>query len=127
MVVLSGDIAHHFRHSAQHESIVCRTDEASTALLPPGIGDRYLHDADMEKLFLLRYDQHIDEAVEGLTNTLPGHERRVLRARYVSWPHLADELIARRLGLPARNLDTLLLAAHLHFGQHWLQWQQGAA
>ncbi|MGL6047703.1 MAG: hypothetical protein ACRC02_14735 [Vogesella sp.] len=56
----------------------------------------------MEKLFRFRYDQHIDKAIEALTNTLPGHERRVLRARYVTWPHLA---------------------AHLHFGQHWLHWQ----
>ncbi len=88
---------------------------------------RYLHHDDMERSFRFRYDQHIGETVEALVNTLPGHERRVLRARYVTWPHLADELIARRLGLPARNLDTLLLAAHLHFGQHWLQWQQGAA
>jgi len=88
---------------------------------------RHLHDDDMEKLFRFRYDQHIGETVETLVNTLPGHERRVLRARYVNWPHLADELIARRLSLPARNLDTLLLAAHLHFGQCWLRWQQGAA
>lgn len=62
-----------------------------------------------------------------LVKTLHGHERRVLRARYVTWPHLADELVARRLGLPAHNLDTLLLAAHQHFGQQWLQWQLGAA
>jgi hypothetical protein len=92
-----------------------------------GLRHRFLHDDDMEKARRFRYDQHIGETVEALVNTLPGHERRVLRARYVTWPHLTDELIARRLGLPARNLDTLLLAAHLHFGQHWLQWQQGAA
>lgn len=88
---------------------------------------RYLHDGDMDNSCRIRYDQHIGETVEALVNTLPGHERRVLRARYVTWPHLADELIARRLGLPTRNLDTLLLAAHLHFGQCWLRWQQGAA
>ncbi|WP_170252910.1 hypothetical protein [Vogesella mureinivorans] len=44
----------------------------------------------MEKLFPLRYDQHIDKAIEALINTRPGHERRVLRTRYVTWQHLAD-------------------------------------
>lgn len=85
---------------------------------------RHLYDDDMEKWFRFRYDQHIGETVEALINSLPGHERRVLRAHYVTRPHLADELIAR-LGLPARNLDTLLLAAHLRFGQCWLRWKQG--
>lgn len=61
-----------------------------------------------------------------LVNTLPGHERRLLRARYVTWPYLADEMIARHLGLPTVNRDTLPLAAHLHFGQCRLRWQQGA-
>jgi len=81
----------------------------------------HLHDDDMEKRLQFRYDQHIGETLEALVNTLPGHKRRVLRARYVTWPHLTDELIARSLDLPARNLDTLLLAARLHFGQYWLQ------
>ena len=57
---------------------------------PPGIGDRHLHDDDMEKLFRFRYDQHIYKAIEALINTRPGHERRVLRTRDVTWQHLAD-------------------------------------
>ena len=48
----------------------------------------------MEKSFHFRYDRHIGKTVEALVNTLPGHERRVLRARYVTWSHLADELVA---------------------------------
>ena len=52
----------------------------------------------MEKSFHFRYDRHIGKTVEALVNTLP-----------------------------ARNLDTLLLATHLHLGECWLQWQQGAA
>ncbi len=57
---------------------------------PLVISHRHLHDDDMEKLFPLRYDQHIDKAIEALINTRPGHERRVLRTRYVTWQHLAD-------------------------------------
>lgn len=59
---------------------------------------RNFHDDDMDNSCRIRYDQHIGETVEALVNTLS-----------------------------ARNLDTLLLAAHLHFGQCWLQWQQRAA
>ena len=81
----------------------------------------------MEKSLHFRYDRHIDKTVETLVNTLPGHERRVLGARYVVGPHLVAERVARRLDLTARTLDTLQLAAHLHFGQCWLRWQQGAA
>lgn len=88
---------------------------------------RYVHPDDMEKRFRFKYDQRTGEKVEVLVNTMHDQEKLVLRARHVHWPHLADDIIARRLGMSPRTLDTTLLAATVRFGRVWRDMNRSAA
>jgi len=88
---------------------------------------RYVHPDDMEKRFRFKYDQRTGEKVEVLVNTMHDQEKLVLRARHVHWPHLADDIIARRLGMSPRTLDTTLLAATVRFGRIWREMNRSAA
>ena len=88
---------------------------------------RYVHPDDMEKRFRFKYDQRTGEAVEVLVNTMHDQEKLVLRARHVHWPHLADDIIARRLGMSPRAFDTTLLAATVRFGRIWREMNRSAA
>lgn len=80
---------------------------------------RYRFADDEEKRFRFRYDQRTGELVEQLVNTLPDQEKLVLRARHVHFPHLADDIVARRLAMSARAFDTVLCAATVRFGRNW--------
>lgn len=88
---------------------------------------RYVHPDDVEKRFRFKYDQRTGEAVEVLVNTMHDQEKLVLRARHVHWPHLADDIVARRLGMSPRALDTTLLAATVRFGRIWREMHRSAA
>lgn len=88
---------------------------------------RYVHPDDMEKRFRFKYDQRTGEKVEVLVNTMHDQEKLVLRARHVHWPHLADDIIARRLGMSPRSFDTTLLAATVRFGRIWREMHLSAA
>ena len=88
---------------------------------------RYVHPDDMEKRFRFKYDQRTGEKVEVLVNTMHDQEKLVLRARHVHWPHLADDIIARRLGMSPRAFDTTLLAATVRFGRVWRDMNRSAA
>lgn len=88
---------------------------------------RYVHPDDMEKRFRFKYDQRTGEAVEVLVNTMHDQEKLVLRARHVHWPHLADDIVARRLGMSPRAFDTTLLAATVRFGRIWREMNRCAA
>ena len=88
---------------------------------------RYVHPDDMEKRFRFKYDQRTGEKVEVLVNTMHDQEKLVLRARHVHWPHLADDIIARRLGMSPRAFDTTLLAATVRFGRIWRDMNRSAA
>lgn len=88
---------------------------------------RYVHPDDMEKRFRFKYDQRTGEKVEVLVNTMHDQEKLVLRARHVHWPHLADDIIARRLGMSPRAFDTTLLAATVRFGRIWREMNRSAA
>lgn len=88
---------------------------------------RYTFADDDEKRFRFKYDQRTGERVEKLVNTLPDQEKLVLRARHVHWPHLADDIVARRLAMSARAFDTTLLAATVRFGRIWRQAHSEAA
>lgn len=88
---------------------------------------RYIHPDDMEKRFRFKYDQRTGEKVEVLVNTMHDQEKLVLRARHVHWPHLADDIIARRLGMSPRAFDTTLLAATVRFGRIWRDMNRSAA
>lgn len=88
---------------------------------------RYVHPDDMEKRFRFKYDQRTGEKVEVLVNTMHDQEKLVLRARHVHWPHLADDIIARRLGMSPRAFDTTLLAATVRFGRIWRESHRVAA
>ena len=81
----------------------------------------------MEKRFRFKYDQRTGEKVEVLVNTMHDQEKLVLRARHVHWPHLADDIIARRLGMSPRAFDTTLLAAAVRFGRIWREMNRSAA
>lgn len=88
---------------------------------------RYVHPDDVEKRFRFKYDQRTGEAVEVLVNTMHDQEKLVLRARHVHWPHLADDIVARRLGMSPRAFDTTLLAATVRFGRIWREMNRSAA
>ncbi len=88
---------------------------------------RYVHPDDVEKRFRFKYDQRTGEAVEVLVNTMHDQEKLVLRARHVHWPHLADDIVARRLGMSPRAFDTTLLAATVRFGRIWREMHRSAA
>jgi hypothetical protein len=88
---------------------------------------RYQFADDAEKRFKFRYDMRTGERVEQLVNTLPDQEKLVLRAQHVHWPHLADDIVARRLGMSARGFDTILLSATVRFGRIWRAGQREAA
>lgn len=88
---------------------------------------RYVHPDDVEKRFRFKYDQRTGEKVEVLVNTMHDQEKLVLRARHVHWPHLADDIIARRLGMSPRAFDTTLLAATVRFGRIWREMNRSAA
>ncbi len=88
---------------------------------------RYVHPDDVEKRFRFKYDQRTGEAVEVLVNTMHDQEKLVLRARHVHWPHLADDIVARRLGVSPRAFDTTLLAATVRFGRIWREMNRSAA
>lgn len=88
---------------------------------------RYVHPDDMEKRFRFKYDQRTGEKVEVLVNTMHDQEKLVLRARHVHWPHLADDIVARRLGMSPRAFDTTLLAATVRFGRIWRDMNRSAA
>ena len=88
---------------------------------------RYVHPDDVEKRFRFKYDQRTGEAVEVLVNTMHDQEKLVLRARHVHWPHLADDIVARRLGISPRAFDTTLLAATVRFGRIWREMNRSAA
>jgi hypothetical protein len=88
---------------------------------------RYIHPDDMEKRFRFKYDQRTGEKVEVLVNTMHDQEKLVLRARHVHWPHLADDIVARRLGMSPRAFDTTLLAATVRFGRIWRDMNRSAA
>lgn len=88
---------------------------------------RYSFPDDEEKRFRFKYDQRTGERVEALVNTLPDQEKLVLRARHVHYPHLADDLVARRLAMSARAFDTVLCAATVRFGRSWLGSNRRAA
>lgn len=88
---------------------------------------RYVHPDDMEKRFRFKYDQRTGEKVEVLVNTMHDQEKLVLRARHVHWPHLADDIVARRLGMSPRAFDTTLLAATVRFGRIWREMNRSAA
>lgn len=88
---------------------------------------RYAHPDDMEKRFRFKYDQRTGEKVEVLVNTMHDQEKLVLRARHVHWPHLADDIVARRLGMSPRAFDTTLLAATVRFGRIWRDMNRSAA
>jgi hypothetical protein len=81
--------------------------------------ERYEWAEDTEKHFRFRYDERTGQKVEQIVNTLPAGEREVLRARHVHWPHLADDIVARRLAMSARAFDTMLLSATIRFGRVW--------
>lgn len=66
-----------------------------------------------------RYDQRVAENVEQVINRLPEREKEVMRARFVRFPHLEECYIARRIGMPYRNFETVLCAAHARFGRMW--------
>jgi len=88
---------------------------------------RYVHPDDVEKRFRFKYDQRTGEKVEVLVNTMHDQEKLVLRARHVHWPHLADDIVARRLGMSPRAFDTTLLAATVRFGRIWREMNRSAA
>lgn len=88
---------------------------------------RYKFADDEEKRLRFKYDQRTGEQVERMVNTLPDQEKLVLRARHVHWPHLADDIVARRLGMSARSFDTTLLAATVRFGRFWRDHHRVAA
>lgn len=91
---------------------------------------RYQHAVDAENAeqrLAFRYDPRIGEQVERMVNTLPDNEKQAMRARHVHWPHLSDDIVARRLGISARSLDTVLLAATVRFGRAWRESQRVAA
>lgn len=88
---------------------------------------RYVHPDDMEKRFRFKYDQRTGEKVEVLVNTMHDQEKLVLRARHVHWPHLADDIVARRLGMSPRAFDTTMLAATVRFGRIWREMNRSAA
>ncbi len=89
--------------------------------------ERYVHADDAEKRFRFKYDQRTGELVERLVNTLPDQEKLVLRARHVHFPHLADDIVARRLAMSPRAFDTTLLAATVRFGRVWRESHRVAA
>ncbi|RKQ61221.1 hypothetical protein C8E02_0988 [Vogesella indigofera] len=89
--------------------------------------ERYVHADDTEKRFRFKYDQRTGELVERLVNTLPDQEKLVLRARHVHFPHLADDIVARRLAMSTRSFDTTLLAATVRFGRVWRESHRVAA
>lgn len=91
---------------------------------------RYTHavdEEDAERRLAFRYDVRTGERVERMVNAMPDREKEVLRARHVHWPHLADDIVARRLGMSAKSLDTVLLAATVRFGRAWREAQRVAA
>ena len=81
----------------------------------------------MEKRFRFKYDQRIGETVEALVCAMHDQEKLVLRARHVHWPHLADDIVARRRGMSPRAFDTTLLAATVRFGRIWRDMNRSAA
>lgn len=89
--------------------------------------ERYVHADDAEKRLQFRYDMRTGESVERIVVTLPDAERRALIARHVHWPHLADDIVARRLGMSARSFDAILLAATVRFGRLWRDLHREAA
>lgn len=88
---------------------------------------RYRFPDDEEKRFRFRYDQRTGERVEALVGTLQDQEKLVLRARHIHYPHLPDNLVARRLALSDRAFDTTLLAATVRFGRIWREMNRSAA
>ena len=80
---------------------------------------RYVWSDDEDRQLRVRYDPTIAQKVESLVCVLPDMEKRAMQARYVNYPHLADEDVARRVGISARCFDTYLMAAHAHFGRMW--------
>ncbi|MFK7088670.1 hypothetical protein AAFM71_07620 [Chromobacterium violaceum] len=88
---------------------------------------RYQFADDEEKRLRFRYDARIGERTEDIVNLLPDQEKLTLRARHVHFPHLTDDIIARRLAMSARSFDTILLSATVRFGRLWREAYREAA
>jgi hypothetical protein len=81
--------------------------------------ERYVHPEDAEKRLRERYDVATGEKVEWLINCMPDAEKCAMRALYIHYPHLADEDIARRIGMSKASYEALSLTAHGRFGRMW--------
>lgn len=88
---------------------------------------RFQFPDDAGQSFAFRYDVRVAEKVEEIVAGLIFQEKDVLRYRHIYLPHLADDVVARKMGMSARAFDTILLAATVHFGQMWRNETQMAA